>query len=794
MAGERNFTRIPPESTGDRVYMVHTMYLPYDGADANYEWAIGDRYYINGVGGDSITIHVHGVFKDVGATTGVLSAHIVGQDRFNNLIPINNQDIREESFTGTIRAQVNGTINVTNAFHDLYVPTTNIMGYDNPEHGLDIDVRGSANVRFAEGQPQLDAWGKLRTSGATLLGDYVFSNEQVLTENYSLVQTRINGGVPSDTTAFAEYERDPSDNFTRSVDVGVGNPTDLSTATSKLYHHYIAGSSHLFMGTCLFSGATSIKSPVPNGASRRFGTFDAYNGFMFHVGPDGNLYLERRYSNTNSGVKADVLIACSNPSVATALNIDAFNTDLLDGSRGASNPSGMELDLGKDNIYWIDIQWHGAGRVRFGTFHNGQRVVMHEYYHGNNYDVPMNQAVSLPVCTAVYGYQQSEIDANPYWSNVATGSIAKAVGGDVYVREFSQAVWSEVDIDLQQLGNPKAYASSHIPVTTTGFDSDDSYMFSLRVKALDDYGTRTNNSIIIPTKIAMTAYDANATGVQDRDAIVHFRTNINGVHHGHEWSSIPGTEMEVSTAGVNFEGADVEHRLFEDMANGRLEKQLTDTFIGLQKGTWKNAADDGGTAFEDLSSVTGSNTGSNNADGADTKSGTTELVMATVTGISAGTSLTAGGGIQAGTHVDAVNGLTLTLNKTHTVTTSASVSHTNPVAVTKNGEHWKLREAYTKTFPPNPGGGLLDAKAFDGLTLSSTDCYLFVTGKNTGVLYEDADYATPVTSTGSYSGSAAQLFGFIGPDYVVNFYAHEQIAAAEDPRVLFVVEWKEIKQ
>jgi hypothetical protein len=163
--------------------MVHTLYLPFDGADTNYEWAIGDRYYINGAGGDSITVHVHGVFKDAGATTGVLSVHIVGQDRFNNLTPVNDQDIREESFTGTIRAQVNGTINVSNAFHDLYVPTTNIMGYDNPEHGLDIDVRGSASVRFAEGQPQLDAWGKLRTSGATLLGDYVFSNEQVLTEN-----------------------------------------------------------------------------------------------------------------------------------------------------------------------------------------------------------------------------------------------------------------------------------------------------------------------------------------------------------------------------------------------------------------------------------------------------------------------------------------------------------------------------------------------------------------------------------------------------------------------------------
>ena len=443
MAGEKRYTRIPPESTGDRVYMVHTAEIEYKtfnsvaGGTTDHVWKIGERYDIAGFGGDG-KVHVHGVY-DRGNGTGILAVHYNKAAKFDNLEPTQNAAI---SYDSQDVAEVD-------TFYDVYIPAQNIMGFDNPEYGLDIDVRGSANVRFSEGQPQLDAWGKLRTSGATLLGDYVFSNEQVLVENYSQVRTRINGGVPSDTTGFAEYQRDPSDNFTRSVDVGVANPTDLATATSKLYHHYIAGSSHLFMGTCLFSGATTIKSPVPNGASRRFGTFDAYNGFMFHVGPDGNLYLERRFSNTNSGAKVDVLVACSNPTVAAALDIETFNGDRVDGSRGASNPSGMELNLGKDNIYWIDIQWHGAGRVRFGTFHNGQRVVMHEYYHGNNYDVPMNQAVSLPVCTAVYGYQQAEIDGNPYWSNVATGSIAKAVGGDVYVREFSQAIWSEIDINLQ---------------------------------------------------------------------------------------------------------------------------------------------------------------------------------------------------------------------------------------------------------------------------------------------------------------------------------------------------------
>jgi hypothetical protein len=71
---------------------------------------------------------------------------------------------------------------------------------------------------------------------------------------------------------------------------------------------------------------------------------------------------------------------------------------------------------------------------------------------------------------------------------------------------------------------------------------------------------------------------------------------------------------------------------------------------------------------------------------------------------------------------------------------------------------------------------------------------LFITGRNTGVLYADASWTTPVTSTGSYTGTDAEIYGYIGPDYIVSFYAHEQIPAYQDPVTMFIVEWKEIKQ
>ena len=52
MAGEKRFTRIPPESTGDRLYMVHTAEIEFvqkldaQGGDTDHVWNVGKRYDI----------------------------------------------------------------------------------------------------------------------------------------------------------------------------------------------------------------------------------------------------------------------------------------------------------------------------------------------------------------------------------------------------------------------------------------------------------------------------------------------------------------------------------------------------------------------------------------------------------------------------------------------------------------------------------------------------------------------------------------------------------------------------
>ena len=551
MAGEKRYTRIPPESTGDRVYMIHTAEIEYKnfnligGGSTSHTWQIGQMYMISGFGGGGM-VHVHGVF-DRGDGTGILAVHYNKTAKFENLTPSPDAII---SYDGQSIAQV-----VT--AYDVYIPANNIMGYDNPEYGMDVDITGSANVRFAEGLPQLDAWGKLRVSGATHIGDYVFGQKEILDNNFS--PSQLNGGSVT------------YDNDRNSVTLKVPGATDpdhvanegFASCSSNLYHHYVAGSSHLYMSTARLNSPTTA-----TGCVRNWGLFDANNGFMFRVDQNGDFSVVIRSST--SGSRVDNVIARSD-----------WNGDKVDGT----GDSQSVLDLSKDNIYWIDIQWHGAGRVRFGTYIDGARVVMHSYYHGNNYDVAMSQTASLPTC----------------WS-------VKAVTGptdDVLIETWSASVWTETTIDLNEKGSPATYASTHNTITANISD-DWQYLFTISPKVELANG-EVNHTLYMTTSVSAYAFD-NAIGDSDGagfvynnlDAVIDLKAEINPVHSGHSFSPVAGSTVEISTAGTSYGFGKV---LIQEMFRGRYENETTDTFNNWQYGAVKNFADDGGTVVNNIQSI-----------------------------------------------------------------------------------------------------------------------------------------------------------------------------------------------
>lgn len=530
MAGERNFLRVPPDSTGKRVKLKHTAQVFYQNKTNGYEWKQGAFYLL----GDGWTIHVHGFFE-TSSSAGVLEVHYNKSAVYNNLVPTVGTNITDQD-TSTAVAQVL-------AFNDVFINTNHIIGYDNPEYGLEVDAFGSANVRFSEGIPQLDAFGKLRVSGARQLGEYVYGNESVLN---SFARTGVNGGSIT------------YDGLTKGVVVAIqGNasPTEMAAFTSNTYHHYIPGSSHLFMGTI------SANDPTATGAERNWGMFDAKNGFMFRLTATGQFGVAIR--NSNSGSTISTFIAQS-----------AFNKDKVNGTLGSTNPSGKEIDVTKDNIYWIDVQWHGAGRVRFGTYHNGQRVVMHEYYHGNRFAAPMTQTASLPICYSV----------------INTSAVSP-----LQLKTWSGSVWTETDVDLQTLGAPRQYSSPHTVVTANDTDGWQ-FLYALSPREFS-VNTDVNHSLYLPTSVRSVAFKEP----DGSEAVVMLKIAAEPVASGLTWIPVPGTTVDVSTTGTSYSQG---LPLLETMFRGDFERDTTNSFNNFQDGAIKNYADEGGIRSNTITSIT----------------------------------------------------------------------------------------------------------------------------------------------------------------------------------------------
>jgi hypothetical protein len=526
MAGERNYLRVPPDSSGKRVRLKHSAQLAYTGKTLGYQWK-PDNYYTLVTSGWEI--HVHEI-HETSTTSGYLDISYDGNAEFNNLAPASGEGIRDQA--------TNQVIATAGAVIDVYNNTTNIVGFENPTNGLDIDNTGSANIRFYEGNPQLDAFGKLRVSGATLLGEYVFSSSILPTQFAGVVR---NGGTVT------------WDNLSRAVVLTNTTANDSDTShTSNTYHHYFPGSSQLFIGTVALGDTGKM------GLMREWGMFDDKNGFYF-MQDDGVMGVGIR-SNVTGSIQ-NVFIPKSD-----------WNVDRADGT----GRSQMILDVTKDNIYWIDVQWLGAGRVRFGTYYNGQRVVLHEYYHGNNFAYPLTAMGSLPVCL----HQMNM---------TATGSVSE-------MRAWCMAVWTESNLDV------RTSASSSLQSFSKTVSTNDTYVYMGTLSPRENLPNgQPNRSLYWPTEIEASGWDT----VTGAPAIFEMEIYAEPVLSGLTWQSVPNSTVDYDTAGSFVaSGTTVSQRFVQ----GRDAFDSTSTYNNMQYGAFKNYAEDGGTVVQPITGVTKAST------------------------------------------------------------------------------------------------------------------------------------------------------------------------------------------
>lgn len=215
----------------------------------------------------------------------------------------------------------------------------------------------NSNVTLANGT-QKDAFNRLRVSQPTELFSVSCENDIQPLHYENVIQ---NGGT-------ALYNTNTS-----SVDMSVTSTGDSVIRTSR-YIKYRPGKSQQVFITGNFQSDASD-------TVKRIGYYDSNDGLFFEL-----------YQSTNT-LSVVVRSSTSGVGVDTKTPQSSWNVDTLDGT----GPSGITLDLTKQQVMVIDYGWLGSAVIRFGFILEGKLCVVHEETPSNTLTVPFMKRASLPL-------------------------------------------------------------------------------------------------------------------------------------------------------------------------------------------------------------------------------------------------------------------------------------------------------------------------------------------------------------------------------------------------------------
>jgi len=223
-----------------------------------------------------------------------------------------------------------------------------------------VDDRGEQNgildrpfyIGLGDGAA-IDAFSRLRTSNPYAIFDASFVYGK---QTHLFTEVVANGGAVTNDT--------PNASQVLSVTAAVGSKAG-NYSSERI--HYQPGRSLLTIFTGNFNGHTA-------GITKRIGLFDDDDGLYFYS--DG----------TEMGVC--LRSSVSGAPLETKIPQSSWNIDRLDGTNSVEtvNESGILLNPAKSQIFLIDFQWLGAGRIRFGLNIDGKFIYVHEILNANNID------------------------------------------------------------------------------------------------------------------------------------------------------------------------------------------------------------------------------------------------------------------------------------------------------------------------------------------------------------------------------------------------------------------------
>lgn len=233
-------------------------------------------------------------------------------------------------------------------------------------------MQNSISVFNNSVENSLDAFARLRVSYPTTMLDIRFPGQNTGSDSF----LKNNLQICSDISG--SYIGTYGDSQLLINATGVG----YYISQSRNYCVYQPGKSLLFM-------ASGIIDPSNNNYTTRIGYFDNVVPLTNPLIVRNGLYFQHSGGFCSVNVKNNT---------TTTINQSDWNIDKLNGT----GLSGLSLDFRKAQLFVIDMEWLGVGRVRFGFYAYGKIQYCHQVTNINILTSPYTNSINLPICYSIH--------------------------------------------------------------------------------------------------------------------------------------------------------------------------------------------------------------------------------------------------------------------------------------------------------------------------------------------------------------------------------------------------------
>lgn len=249
-----------------------------------------------------------------------------------------------------------------------------------------VNNQNSISAFDNEKENVLDAFGKFRVSYPNTLLDLRVPGQDASgigttgATGYMTNEIQICNGFTGGTAGSTGYKICNNSQ----MDIFVNN-SGTYTNQSRKYCTYQPGKSLLIMMSGIMDSSAVLvegSSGNTNGIKSRLGYYDGYNG----------LYYE--YTASGGGTGTCSVNIKKKEIVVANISQSSWNIDKMDGS----GISGLKLDWTKAQLFVMDLEWLGVGRIRFGFYAYGKIQYCHIITNINSINMgPYTFNINLPI-------------------------------------------------------------------------------------------------------------------------------------------------------------------------------------------------------------------------------------------------------------------------------------------------------------------------------------------------------------------------------------------------------------